>query len=129
MTTPTHDEVVEATVTYEDVMRPQVVPVNMYEAPGALVVISPMPAVQAGDVHVELVDGVLRMWAHLRSAAPRDYLLNEWDYGGYEREVEVPAGYGASVEASYANGQLVVRVLPGEQVAPIKLRPHSNVQS
>ena len=44
----------------------------------------------------------------------RDYLVNEWDYGGYERELDLPPGFGGGIEASLANGQLVVRVLRGD---------------
>jgi HSP20 family molecular chaperone IbpA len=58
----------------------------------------------------------VRFWAHLRSAAPREYLVHEWDYGGYEREVELPAGYGRAVEASLGKGQLAIRVLRGDPV-------------
>lgn len=123
MTTPTHREVVDATVTVEDRMQPQRVPVNAYLAPEAFVVVAPMPAVQADDIHVELLETGLRFWAHLRSAAPREYILHEWEYGGYEREVEVPEGFGADVEANHANGQLVIRVLKGPFTAARKLRP------
>ena len=56
MTRPGHHEVVDATVAVEDAMQPQRVPVRMYEAPEALVIIAPMPAVQPSDVHVELRD-------------------------------------------------------------------------
>jgi len=48
------------------------------------------------DVRVELSPGdpaLLRFWAHVRSAAPREYLRKEWEYGGYERVLELPAGY------------------------------------
>ena len=79
--------------------------------------VAPMPAVTHDDVCVELCPGEppsLRVWAHVRSAAPRDYLLHEWEYGGYERQLELPAGYGGGVEATLKNGQLVVRVLHGE---------------
>jgi HSP20 family molecular chaperone IbpA len=65
----------------------------------------------------------VRIWARLRSAGNRTYLLNEWDYGGYEREIEVPDGYGAGVEASLANGQLAVRVLRGEPVGTLTIKP------
>jgi HSP20 family molecular chaperone IbpA len=44
--------------------------------------------------------------------------VREWDYGGYEREVTIPDGYGSSVEASLANGQLAIRVLRGEPEGP-----------
>jgi len=110
------EDLVQATASAEATMRPQRVPVNMYEAPGAVVIIAPLPAVTAADVTVALHDGVLRFWARLRSAAPRDYLLNEWDYGGYEREIDLPSGYGSAVEASLANGQLAIRVLRGAPV-------------
>jgi HSP20 family molecular chaperone IbpA len=120
---PSHQEVVEATAVAEEQMRPQSVPVNVYETTAALVVVAPMPAVTAADVTVELRPGKLRLWAHLRSAAPREYLVHEWDYGGYEREVDVPAGYGSGVEASLASGQLAVRVLRGETAGPVTIQP------
>ena len=60
--------------------------------------------------------GALRFWAHLRSAGPRLFLVQEWDYGGYEREVDVPDGFGSSVEATLSNGQLAIRVLRGDPV-------------
>jgi HSP20 family molecular chaperone IbpA len=123
----THQEIVESTASTEATMRPQLVPVNMYETSEAVVVIAPLPAVQAGDVTVEVRDGCLRFWAHVRSAGPREYLLHEWEYGGYEREIELPAGFGAGLDASLANGQLAIRVLRGEpsgDVVSITPQPH-----
>jgi HSP20 family molecular chaperone IbpA len=111
---PSHQQVVDATAAAEESMRPQRVPVNVYESPEALVVVAPLPAVTPSDVTIELKPGAVRFFANLRSAGPREYLINEWDYGGYEREVELPAGYGSGVEASLANGQLAIRVLKGE---------------
>jgi HSP20 family molecular chaperone IbpA len=108
-----HQDIVDATAATELDMRPQAVPVNMYEASNAVVVVAPMPAVMPGDVTVELRPGSLRFYAHLRSAAPRDYLLHEWEYGGYERELDLPDGFGGGVEATLTNGQLAVRVLRG----------------
>jgi HSP20 family protein len=107
-------EVAEATRTTEQLMHPQVVPVNVYETDGALVVVAPLPAVQPSDVAIDLWPGRLRIVAHVRSAPPRTYLVHEWDYGGYERELELPAGFGAQVEASLANGQLAIRILRGD---------------
>lgn len=107
------DEVAQATADTERVMRPQPVPVNVYEASDALVVVAPLPAVQPEDVAIDLWPGRMRITASLRSAAPREYLMHEWDYGGYEREIDLPDGWGGGAEASLANGQLAVRVLPG----------------
>jgi HSP20 family molecular chaperone IbpA len=119
---PSHREVLEATAEAAD-GRPQRVPVNVYEAPNALVVIAPLPAVMPGDVQVELRPGRLRFWASLRSSGPREYLINEWDYGNYEREIELPSGYGSGVEASLANGQLAIRVLKGAPVDQQTIQP------
>ena len=121
---PTHQEVVDATTEAELTMRSQAVPVNMYEASGAVVVIAPLPAVTPDDVTIELRDNILRFWAHLRSAAPRDYIMCEWDYGGYEREVEVPNGYGRDIEASMHNGQLAIRVLKGAPTDVLTVKPN-----
>src|SRR5688572_29388152 len=76
---PTQQQVKEATAEAADSRPPQNVPVNVYETPNALVVLAPMPAVQADDVTVELTPGKVRFCAELRSAGPRDYLINEWD--------------------------------------------------
>jgi HSP20 family molecular chaperone IbpA len=123
----THREIIESTASTEATMRPQPVPVNMYETSEAVVVIAPLPAVQAGDVTVEVREGCLRFWAHVRSAGQREYLIHEWEYGGYEREIDLPAGFGAGLDASLANGQLAIRVLRGEpsgDVLSITPQPH-----
>ena len=122
---PTHDQVVEATAAAEASMRPQSVPVNVYETPAALVVLAPLPAVTASDVTVEVRPGAFRFWARLRSAGPRHYLLHEWEYGCYEREIELPEGYGGGLEASLTNGQLAIRVLRGANTEPLSAHPAS----
>ena len=108
-----HQAVLDATAAARRNFPPQRVPVRMYETKGALVVVAPMAAVQAEDVTVELHGSNLRFFAEIRSAPDRQYLLDEWEFGGYERDLELPAGYGGGLEASLHNGQLVIRVLPG----------------
>jgi HSP20 family molecular chaperone IbpA len=120
---PDHDEVVEATAETEATMRLQNIPVNVYESPEALVVVAPFPAVVNTDATVELRDGVLCLSARLRSAGPRDYLIHEWEYGGYEREIEVPDGYAGGLEATLTNGQLAVRVLRGDGQPEVRIQP------
>jgi HSP20 family molecular chaperone IbpA len=120
---PSHGQVVDATAEVEDEMRPQPVPVNVYATTNALVVVSPLPAVSASDVTIELRPGCLRFWSHVRSAAPRDYIVHEWEYGGYERELDLPDGFGGGVEASLANGQLAIRVLRGQSAETITIHP------
>ena len=104
-------------------MPAQKVPVNVYETNGAVVVVAPMPAVTADDVSVELRQGTVRFWAGLRSSGTRDYLVHEWEYGGFEREIDLPEGYGSGVEASLANGQLAIRVLKGDFAGDQTVKP------
>lgn len=120
---PDHDAVVGATEAAQAEMTLQRVPINAYVTSEALVVVAPLPAVRASDVTVELDAGVIRFSARLRSASTREYLVNEWDYGGYERELELPEGFGGGVEAVLANGQLTVRVLRGSVDAPVRVEP------
>ncbi|MEY2566759.1 MAG: hypothetical protein QOE35_1288 [Actinomycetota bacterium] len=118
----TQQQVKDATAEAAETRPPQKVPVNVYETPGALVILAPMPAVTIDDVTIELTPGKLRFCADLRSAGPREYVLNEWDYGNYERELDLPDGYGGGVEATLVNGQLAVRVLKGDG-ATVTVKP------
>jgi HSP20 family molecular chaperone IbpA len=120
-----HDRVAHATDATAATMQPQWFPVNAYEAPGALVVVAPLAAVLPGDVTVELREGSLRITARLRSSGPREYVLHEWEYGGYEREIDLPDGFGGGLEASLANGQLVVRALRGPFAGERTVQPHA----
>ncbi|MGQ0616394.1 MAG: Hsp20/alpha crystallin family protein [Acidimicrobiia bacterium] len=122
---PRHLMVQEATARAEAELPTQRLPVNLYEAGDAIVAVAPVPAVQTEDVEVSLVAGRLVISARLRTAAPKDYLLHEWNYGAYEREVELPEGYGAGMEATLANGQLAVRVLRGDPVGAMTIHPDS----
>lgn len=102
--------------------RPQQVPVNMYETERAVVVVAPLPGVMADDVTVTVDDGVVTIAADLRTEAPKDYLLHEWHYGPYERTVELPEGFGGTAEATFANGQLALRVERGEGGGPRRVQ-------
>lgn len=88
-------------------------PVNMYATSEAVVVVAVTPAVTPSDLTVERRGRVLHLRSRLRNAALRDYILHEWSYGDYERDLELPEGFAGPVHASLANGQLVVRVLAG----------------
>jgi HSP20 family molecular chaperone IbpA len=94
--------------------EPQHVPVNVYEAERALVVVAPLPGVMADDVSVTVEGGSATIRAAMRTTAEKDYLVHEWHYGPYERRVELPDGFGGKAEASFANGQLALRIERGE---------------
>lgn len=92
-------------------MEGQQVPVNMYEADGAVVIVAPLAGVMLDDIDVKLDGSRLSIRAQMRTAAPKDYVLHEWHYGPYERTVDLPPGFGPQLETSFGNGQLAVRVL------------------
>ncbi len=75
-----------------------VVPVNVYEAGEALVVVAPLPGVRAEDVSVAVEGHQLRIAAAMRSPAAKDYLVHEWHYGPFERVVDLPDGFGGGAQ-------------------------------
>jgi HSP20 family molecular chaperone IbpA len=118
------EEIARSTDATAETMKPQWFPVNAHEAPGAFVVVAPLPAVTPDDVTIELRPCTLHIFARLRSSGPREYVLHEWEYGGYEREIDLPQVFGGGLEASLTNGQLVVRVLRGPFTQQVSVHPH-----
>ena len=90
------------------------VPVNVYEAGEALVVVAPLPGVRPDDVEVAVDGDHLRITATMRSAAAKDYLVHEWHYGPYERQLDLPPGFTGGGTATFGNGQLAIRLTRGE---------------
>ena len=93
--------------------QPQQVPVNVYETEQALVLVAPLPGVMPDDISVTVEGRTVRLAADLRTKAVKNYLRHEWHYGPYERTVEVPDGFGGPAEATFANGQLALRIERG----------------
>lgn len=131
MTSPmTHQEIVDATRETSETMERQKVPINVYETVSSLVIVAPFPTVQPNDVTVELTGSRLRFTGELRSAGPREYVVREWLYGGYERELDLPDGFGSGVEASLSQGQLAIRVRRGEpSEETIRIQPTATALS
>jgi HSP20 family molecular chaperone IbpA len=88
----------------------QRVPVNMFETAEAVVVVAPMPGVSAEDIEVAVEPDRVRIHAALRTAAPKEYLLHEWDYGSFDRSVELPGLHTGAITATLGKGQLAVSI-------------------
>ena len=99
------------------------VPVNVYEAEEALVVIAPLPGVMPGDISVSVDGDQLHIAASMRSPAAKEYLVHEWHYGPFERALELPGGFGGGGTATYGNGQLAIRLTRGAGGGPIPVKP------
>ncbi|HSL56262.1 MAG TPA: Hsp20/alpha crystallin family protein [Acidimicrobiales bacterium] len=108
-----------------DEVPTQEVAVNAYRTDGALVLVAPMPGVTASDVEIRIDGPEVRLSAALRSDAPKDYVLHEWDYGAYERTLDVGDDYGEPIVATLGNGQLVVSLARGgtRATGPVVVRP------
>jgi HSP20 family molecular chaperone IbpA len=105
---------------------PMSVPVNMYEADEALVIVAAMPGVMAGDIEVTVEKDCAWLRSGLRSLAPKPYLVHEWHYGPYERLVEIPHGFEGPAAAHFGNGQLALRIeRGGRRAGPITVAPGS----
>ena len=98
------------------------VPVNVYEAGEALVVVAPLPGVQPEDVDVSVEGARLRIAAAMRSPAPKDYIVHEWHYGPYERIIDLPDGFSGGGTATFGNGQLAIRLTRGTGGGPIQVK-------
>ncbi len=89
----------------------QQIPVNMYDTGEEIVLVAPMPGVEADNIDIEVVGTTVTLRATLRGVGQeaRQYLRHEWTYGPYQRTVELPVGVDAQLaNASHNNGVLVV---------------------
>lgn len=105
--------------------HPQNVPVNLYETDEALVAVAPLPGVMADDIEIAVESRRLTITAHMRTAAPKNYLRHEWHYGPYFREVEIPDDFGAQVTASFGNGQLAIQLGRGTPDGRVVAKPRA----
>lgn len=105
---PVSGESVSLIETADDSSGAQRIPVNVYETDNAVVVVAPMPGVMPDDVEIAVEGQRLSIRAELRTDAPKRYLVHEWEYGAYERTVELPIDAPGPVTASLGNGQLAV---------------------
>ena len=113
----------QLTDAVEVATHPQPVPVNMYETDEALVVVAALAGVMGDDVTITVRPGRLTIEAAMRTAAPKNYLLHEWHYGPYHRDLDVPEGFGAAATAAFGNGQLAVHLSRGEPTATYTVQP------
>lgn len=105
--------------------EPRRVPLNMYETDGAVVLVLPLPGVMADDIRIDIDDDRVHVDAAQRTAAEKDYITHEWEYGPYERMVVVPGGFGGPASATFGNGQLAIRIERGDaRHGKVVIEPH-----
>jgi HSP20 family protein len=105
----------------------QRVPVNIFELPEGLMVIVPMPGLQANDVEISVSGNVLTVRGRRTPGQEdRDYLLKEWDYGPYGRTIELPFPVDTNhIIATLDNGVLTVNLRKAASAIPKRIHVRS----
>ncbi|MDQ2902523.1 MAG: Hsp20/alpha crystallin family protein [Ktedonobacteraceae bacterium] len=90
----------------------QHIPVKMYRTSERLMIVTPMPGIEPGDIVVEVTaQGRLILHGDLRGLLKevKELLLDEWSFGPYHRELDLPVAVNAEhANVSYGNGVLLV---------------------
>src|SRR5690348_6885556 len=89
----------------------QKLPVNVYETTGGLMVVAPMPGIDAEDISITITSEHLTIQGKMRGPRQeeRTYLQHEWHYGPYSRTLPLPFPVRAEqANASFGNGVLTV---------------------
>ncbi len=102
------------------------VPVNLYENDREVMVAAPMPGIAPEDIDVE-VTGDRRLLLRARQHGPGqeriEYLLREWSYGPFERNIALPRDVdGPRANLSYGNGVLMVSLPKAGRTIPARLQ-------
>ena len=102
------------------------VPVNLYENDRELMVATPMPGIEPEDIEVEVTDDrrlLLRARQHGPGQERIEYLVREWSYGPFQRDVELPRDVDAPrANISYGNGVLMVSLPKAGRTIPATLQ-------
>lgn len=99
----------------------QEVPVRVYDRDKHIVLVAPLPGLEAENISVTV--GGNRVVIEGEERGPRqhgpDVVLAEWSIGPYHRELSLPeAVKGPLTNATYGNGVLVLLMPKGEKTEP-----------
>ncbi len=105
----------------------QWVPVNVFELPEGLMIVAPMPGLQAEDVEINVTDNMLNLRGNRTPGQEdRDYMVKEWDYGPYQRSIQLPFPVDMDqIVATLDNGVLTVNLRKAESVMPRRIQVRS----
>ena len=106
----------------------QTLPVRIYETARLIMLVTPMPGLEPGDIDVTI--DANRVTVHGRARGPHQHdltlLVSEWSIGPYHREVRLPVPVAAELaNATYDNGIVVLclpKVRPGAEPGRAEIR-------
>lgn len=109
----------------------QHIPVNVYQTDEDVLIIAPMPGVEADNIDIEVLGKQVTLRAAMRGPGQddRQYLIREWTYGPYERVVELPVEVdGDHANASHSNGILAISLPKSSRSRPVRI-PLRHIES
>lgn len=109
----------------QEQIQPQHIPVKVYRTEERLMVVAPMPGLEAEDIAVQITaDGRLILDGALRGTLKgiKELLIDEWSVGGYHREFDLPVSVdGQLATVTYGNGVVVLTLPITEHTHPAML--------
>jgi HSP20 family protein len=108
----------------------QWIPVNMFELPEGLMIVAPMPGLQANDVELSVAGTILTVRGRRTPGQEdRDYMVKEWDYGPYSRTLDLPFEVDTDhIIATLDNGVLTVNLRKSEAARPKRIHIRSGAE-
>ena len=106
--------------------------VNIHEEEEAYVLSSLVPGLKPEDLHIQVLDDVVRIEGEYKRSSPvdkgdeMDYLLQELPHGSFTRTLRLPAVLDADhVEAKITDGVLTLRLPKAESARPKRIKVNS----
>ena len=103
--------------------------VNIREEDEAYILSSLVPGLNADDLHIQVLDDVVRIEGEYKRSSPVDkadensYLLNELPHGSFTRNLRLPVAIDADhVEAKISDGVLTLRLPKAESARPKQIK-------
>ena len=103
--------------------------VNIREEDEAYILSSLVPGLKAGDLHIQVLEDVVRIEGEYKRSSPVDkadensYLLQELPHGSFTRSLRLPAAIDADhVEAKINDGVLTLRLPKAESARPKQIK-------
>jgi len=91
-------------------------PVDIYETPDALVVMSDMPGVSKDNLQVQIDDGVLSIQGKAERTVSGDPIYREFDVTGFFRQFELSEDINTEkIDAELKHGVLALRLPKAEK--------------
>ena len=111
----------------------QTLGVNVREEDEAYILSALVPGLQADDLHIQVLEDVLRIEGQYKRSTPQSgstdkadensYLLNELPHGTFTRSLRLPAAIDADhVEAKITDGVLTLRLPKAESARPKRIK-------